>query len=77
MIISDLNYLENTSEEIIGGGNKPTKPPAKPKYYNSALALANASAKGGKYNSAFTFTDATTTTNSATATSVSSAVTSS
>ncbi|MHC5745436.1 MAG: hypothetical protein ACYTXT_26740 [Nostoc sp.] len=80
MIISDLNYLENTSEEIIGGGNKPAViiiiKPKPVKYTNYAQALANASATGGVNNSAFTETNATTTKNSATASSVSVASTS-
>ena len=81
MIISDLNYLENTSEEIIGGGNsKPViiiiKPKPVVKYTNFAQAIADASATGGVNNSAFTQTNATTTKNSATASSVSQASTS-
>ncbi|MDZ7964431.1 MAG: hypothetical protein RM368_05585 [Nostoc sp. DedSLP03] len=80
MIISDLNYLENTSEEIIGGGNGKViviviKPKPTPKYTNFAQAIADASATGGVNNSAFTQTNATTTKNSATASSISQAST--
>ncbi|MBD2532174.1 hypothetical protein H6G97_22350 [Nostoc flagelliforme FACHB-838] len=52
MIISDLNYLENTSEEIIvGGGNTPAKPnnaPKTVKFKSFASAQALASALGLK-----------------------------
>ncbi|MEH2289751.1 hypothetical protein [Nostoc sp.] len=68
MIISDLNYLEITSEEIIGGTTKAPKPP-KIKYANIAQADADAKASGGVNNIAITFTNATTTPNSATASS--------
>ncbi|MEH2257466.1 hypothetical protein [Nostoc sp.] len=76
MIISDLNYLEITSEEIIGGGTHTNRPTIK--YYNSiAQADADAKATGGVNNIAVTFTNATTTPNSATASSSSYAQTSS
>ncbi|WP_375473839.1 hypothetical protein [uncultured Nostoc sp.] len=78
MIISDLNYLENTSEEIIGGGNKPVYNKDKYKnYLNFAEAFADASASGGAVNLTSTFTDTTTTKNSATSSSGSSSQTSS
>lgn len=61
MIISDLNYLENTSEEIIGGAN-------------SAYADALAQALGkNTYTNASTF--ATTTNNSSYSGSSSTAIT--
>ncbi|MEH2082906.1 MAG: hypothetical protein V7K89_23885 [Nostoc sp.] len=70
MIISDLNYLEITSEEIIGGTDKPkVKPPKIKKYYTVAQADADASASGGVNNIAVTYTNATATPNSATASS--------
>ncbi|MDZ8084765.1 MAG: hypothetical protein RMY16_04080 [Nostoc sp. DedQUE12b] len=81
MIISDLNYLEITSEEIIGGTKKPPvkKPPVikKPSFISIAQADADASASGGVNNIAVTFTNATVTPNSATATSSSYASTAS
>ncbi|MBE8965894.1 hypothetical protein IQ277_06440 [Nostocales cyanobacterium LEGE 12452] len=79
MIISDLNYLENTSEEIIGGTYKFIKyvPKPKPKKFSSeAQADADASASGGTNNVAYTITNATVTPNSATASSTSYAATS-
>ncbi|OYD95240.1 hypothetical protein CDG76_09630 [Nostoc sp. 'Peltigera membranacea cyanobiont' 210A] len=79
MIISDLNYLEITSEEIIGGGKyKPNyyKPNyKKPKFFNKAVADAVADAKGGTTNIAETFTSAVTTATSASAQSSSLAIT--
>ncbi|MEH2166966.1 MAG: hypothetical protein V7K41_09910 [Nostoc sp.] len=78
MIISDLNYLENTSEEIIGGTVVVVIHPPKIKNYtNIAQADADASASGGVNNIAVTYTNATTTPNSATASSSSYASTSS
>ena len=79
MIISDLNYLENTSEEIIGGGsNKPVyNKPKATKYFNFAEAFADASASGGLVNLTSTVTETTTTKNSATSSSASAAQTSS
>ncbi|MEH2044502.1 MULTISPECIES: hypothetical protein [unclassified Nostoc] len=78
MIISDLNYLENTSEEIIGGGNTvPNKPPKPKKYFNFAEAFADSSASGGLVNLTSTVTETTTTKNSATSSSASAAQTSS
>ncbi|MEH2205876.1 MAG: hypothetical protein V7K53_17660 [Nostoc sp.] len=83
MIISDLNYLENTSEEIIGGtsGKKPIiiiikKPKPPVKFSSVAQADADASATGGLNNVAVTYTNATVTPNSATASSSSYAATS-
>ncbi|MBE9104348.1 hypothetical protein IQ229_05145 [Nostoc cf. edaphicum LEGE 07299] len=84
MIISDLNYLENTTEEIIGGTSsyKPKKiiiiikKPEVRKYTSIAQADADASATGGVNNIAVTFTNATVTPNSATASSSSYASTS-
>ncbi|MDZ8260549.1 hypothetical protein [Nostoc sp. ChiQUE01b] len=61
MIISDLNYLENTSEEIVGGANK-------------AFADALANAYGNNtYTSTYTF--AVTTNNSSASGSSSTAIT--
>ncbi|MBN4000523.1 hypothetical protein [Nostoc sp. LPT] len=61
MIISDLNYLENTSEEIVGGANK---------------AFADAFAKAlGKNTFTFTATLAETTNNSSVSASKSVAIT--
>lgn len=70
MIISDLNYLEITSEEILGGWKKVVinKPVIK-KFNSVAQADADASATGGKNNIAVTFTNATVTPTSATASS--------
>lgn len=70
MIISDLNYLENTSEEVIGGitfGGITF-----PNKGNFAVAGATADAKG---NNTFTYTntDATVTPNSSSSSSVSAA----
>ncbi|WP_445629183.1 hypothetical protein [Nostoc sp. DSM 114167] len=82
MIISDLNYLENTTEEIIGGTSykKPViiiiKPKPPVKFNSVAQADADASATGGLNNVAVTFTNATVTPNSATASSSSFAQTS-
>ncbi|MDZ8064219.1 MAG: hypothetical protein RMY64_01065 [Nostoc sp. DedQUE08] len=82
MIISDLNYLENTTEEIIGGTKTITiiikKPAPKPpaKFNSVAQADADAKATGGLNNVAVTFTNATVTPNSATASSSSYASTS-
>ncbi|MEH2332701.1 hypothetical protein [Nostoc sp.] len=78
MIISDLNYLENTSEEIIGGTGKVIiiKKPVIKKYNSVAQADADASASGGVNNVAVTYTNATVTPNSATASSSSYASTS-
>ncbi|MEH2091295.1 hypothetical protein [Nostoc sp.] len=77
MIISDLNYLEITSEEIIGGWKKPVivKPVIK-KFNSIAQADADAKATGGLNNVAVTFTNATVTPTSATASSSSFAQTS-
>ncbi|MEH2057469.1 MAG: hypothetical protein V7K97_15165 [Nostoc sp.] len=74
MIISDLNYLENTSEEVIGGIT--ILGIVFPNTGSSAAAGATASATGGNTNIAYTLTDATTALNSASASSVSVAYTS-
>ncbi|PHM10817.1 hypothetical protein [Nostoc sp. 'Peltigera malacea cyanobiont' DB3992] len=70
MIISDLNYLEITSEEILGGYKKPVINKPKIKYFSSiAQADADASASGGTNNVAVTYTNAVVTPTSATASS--------